>query len=366
MDKEETLRKINENWLDKNNEFQSKNFTKSLKNLDIKNGLIENSKFLVENVSWTCRYKYIKNNILIPNKCITCGKEILDRNPDETVCSIECGRISPIKIEKIKLAKKIRDESSPFNEMTLAWWIWKYGETEGTRKYKDRNSKILNTEENLILKYGETLGKDKYEKFKCNISYSNSLEGKIERYGLIEGSEKYNTNIKKKSMSLENFKRIYGEIEGIKRYELFKENRNNPKQYSKISQKLFWILYKTLVQKDHIYFGELNKEFNKGNNMRSFYYDFVDTKNKKIIEFNGDKFHANPQKYKENDIPLKHINKTARELWDYDLLKHNLIKSYGYTILVIWESDFMRNEENIISNCISFLLNNENQIEYII
>ncbi len=35
---------------------------------------------------------------------------------------------------------------------------------------------------------------------------------------------------------------------------------------------------------------------------------FVVLDNKKIIEFNGDKWHANPKTYKENDIPMRGIN----------------------------------------------------------
>lgn len=65
-----------------------------------------------------------------------------------------------------------------------------------------------------------------------------------------------------------------------------------------------------------------------------------------IIEYNGDYWHCNPNKYSENYYNKKK-NKLAKEIWDYDTKRIDLIKSFGYNLEVIWESDFKSNNKII-------------------
>jgi hypothetical protein len=71
---------------------------------------------------------------------------------------------------------------------------------------------------------------------------------------------------------------------------------------------------------------------------------FIQNKNL-IIEFNGDYWHCNPNKFKPNYFH-KHKNKTAQEIWKDDSLRIENIKKKGYNLFVIWESD-MENPEYI-------------------
>jgi len=57
-----------------------------------------------------------------------------------------------------------------------------------------------------------------------------------------------------------------------------------------------------------------------------------------VIEFNGDYWHCNPNKYNA-DYYHQVKQKTAQELWDYDKNKIDLIKENGYNLEVVWESD---------------------------
>ena len=83
---------------------------------------------------------------------------------------------------------------------------------------------------------------------------------------------------------------------------------------------------------------DLNHEYGCETNQN---FDFVVLDIKKIIEFNGDKWHANPKYYKYNDIPMNgFINKTAKEIWINDLLKNNKAINNGYEILTIWENEW--------------------------
>ena len=94
---------------------------------------------------------------------------------------------------------------------------------------------------------------------------------------------------------------------------------------------------------------------------KCFMYDF--TYKNKIIEFNGDMIHANPSIYLPNDLPLARFKKsftnrydwTAQMLWDYDASKKILADSKGYTILVVWDSEWKKDKENILRKCKEFL-----------
>jgi hypothetical protein len=66
-----------------------------------------------------------------------------------------------------------------------------------------------------------------------------------------------------------------------------------------------------------------------------------------LIEYNGDYWHCNPNKYDENYINVKK-NKTAKEIWEYDKNKLYLAKNNGYNCEVIWESDYKKNKNIII------------------
>jgi hypothetical protein len=83
-------------------------------------------------------------------------------------------------------------------------------------------------------------------------------------------------------------------------------------------------------------------------------YDF--TYNNKIIEFNGDFWHANPIYFKSTELlPVQNI--LANEKWELDKQKIKLAESYGYEVLVIWESEYQQSPELIIDKCIKYLTN---------
>lgn len=73
-------------------------------------------------------------------------------------------------------------------------------------------------------------------------------------------------------------------------------------------------------------------------------FDIKIGKTKKIIEVNGDYWHANPEIYKESDIICnKNIGKvTASEIWERDLEKKKTAESKGYQIFYIWENDIKK------------------------
>lgn len=100
--------------------------------------------------------------------------------------------------------------------------------------------------------------------------------------------------------------------------------------------------------------GIIIKNFFVYENKRLFYYDFK-YKNK-IIEFNGDLFHANPNIYEENQCPNPYKKLlTAKTIWENDSLKINTIKKLGYEVLIIWETDYKKDKQSELLKCLQFL-----------
>jgi len=83
-------------------------------------------------------------------------------------------------------------------------------------------------------------------------------------------------------------------------------------------------------------------------------YDFVDTLNKKCIEYNGNYWHGNPEIYNENWIN-PHNKLSINEIRKKDKLKHEAIRERGYDILVIWEKEVDDNKIEVIQKCLDFL-----------
>lgn len=80
-----------------------------------------------------------------------------------------------------------------------------------------------------------------------------------------------------------------------------------------------------------------------------------------VIECNGDMWHANPDLYDENDIIYLYDGPTeAKYIWAKDDIRQEQIESFGYTVFIVWESEFRENKEHIIEH-IKCLINKKNQ-----
>jgi hypothetical protein len=79
----------------------------------------------------------------------------------------------------------------------------------------------------------------------------------------------------------------------------------------------------------------------------------------KIIEFNGDYWHMNPNKYPAKTI-FRHISKSdevilAEDVWKKDKVKIQVAKTNGYEVMIVWEHDYRKNKEETIKKCLNFL-----------
>jgi hypothetical protein len=78
--------------------------------------------------------------------------------------------------------------------------------------------------------------------------------------------------------------------------------------------------------------------------------------NTKVIEFNGDYWHANPKIYSSNDLvsyPKGII--LVDEIWKKDNAKISNLEQLGYSIYTIWESEWKQDKNAVLSNIKKFL-----------
>jgi len=312
-------------------------------------------------------------------RCFNCFEKKYNRKPKKlNAISYDLAFLFDIDISILKVCNRKRAQ-------TLENCINRYGEVEGKKKWEEYcekqaasntfeykkekhnwdekqfneyNKGRAQTLENCINRYGEVEGKKKWEEYCEKQKYVGcSEEYFIEKYGKEYGLLKYEEVCKSKGKTLENFIKKYGDDEGKRRFEISIES--SPIFYSKLSQELFWVLYNKIKNKyEKIYFGELNNEYGKlaPKPFNYFKYDFTCLDSKKIIEFNGDYWHANPIMYEEDDwikYPIK--EKKVKEVWEKDKVKIDIAKSHGFDILIIWEVEYRSDKNDTIQKCLNFL-----------
>jgi len=65
-----------------------------------------------------------------------------------------------------------------------------------------------------------------------------------------------------------------------------------------------------------------------------------------LYEFNGDFWHGNPKKYNAKDInPISKI--AFGTLYNQTIEKQKILRSLGYNVVSIWESDFVKYQQYI-------------------
>jgi len=100
---------------------------------------------------------------------------------------------------------------------------------------------------------------------------------------------------------------------------------------------------------------EIELKLPQENNKSYYAYDILI--GNKIIEINGDYWHANPKIYSSDFIVLKNTSneKTANYIWEYDKRKINNAINRGYEVKVFWESDIKENKDNVILSIKEYL-----------
>ena len=190
--------------------------------------------------------------------------------------------------------------------------------------------------------FGEEEGSIKWNEY-CKNMDKTSLKSFINREGKEIGTQKYNEFVKrlKYVRTIEYFIEKYGEEKGIEEYNILSIKRKFKNvKYSKISQELFWEIHSKYNSNEDVFFAELNEEFSIYIFDDNFMYIELDFKcGDKVIEFDGDYWHST-EKQKERDR-----------------LRDEYLTFNGYQVLRIKESEYKKNKEKIINECLMFLNN---------
>jgi len=287
--------------------------------------------------------------------------------------------------EALLLSKEYNKKSA----VTLENFITKYGIEQGTYKFneyrrkqaesnsyeykrkkygwtKDDFDKFNKTRgvtlSNQIKKHGVELGTIKFNEY-CDLQrYAGcKLDYFIDKYGLEDGTAKYKHINFLKGHSLESYMFVYNDMEiALQKHNEYLKTATSPT--SNIANELFDELFSTLSKKySRIYYHNNMQEWyiRDINKKRIYFVDFFVKDVKRVIEFNGDYWHANPNKYSPNqEIPYpNNTKKLANEVWSEDAYKLNLIKQHPdiEDVLIIWESDFRNNKTETIKKCLEFI-----------
>jgi very-short-patch-repair endonuclease len=241
-------------------------------------------------------------------------------NENEALSKIS--QIQKIRNEKaVKKLYSLKKERKYFDSTSIEYWMNKgYSEEDAKEKRSERQKTF--SKEKCIKKYGEKEGLKRWQ----------------------ERQNKWQNTLKNKPIN----EKIAIEKKRLKR---------NGYTVSKAEKKIINIIKKKYDidlenQKVMLIFGKNKK----------YIYDFCLEDHKKIIEYNGDFWHCNPEIYSPNYFnPVIHMQ--AKDKWRKDKKKIKFAEQNGYDVLVIWEKDFKYNENNTIEKIISFLnegVRNEN------
>jgi len=219
-------------------------------------------------------------------------------------------------------------------------WDDIHKKTWNKRKNKPELYKDVNTTQiEYWLKKGFTRN-ESIEKIKER-QKTFTLEKCIDKYGEIQGLEIWNSRQIKWSEKVET---------KYKNGDFVKFRNDN---YSEPEIEMFDIIIEKLDLKDkNIHYGKKQFYRHFKDLGKTFSYDFV--YNKKVIEFNGDYWHCNPNTYNKNYFH-KYLQMFAYEIWEKEKIKIKSIKDLGYEVLIIWECDYKYHKDETIQKCIEFL-----------
>ena len=212
------------------------------------------------------------------------------------------------------------------NTCQVKYWIKKgYSEEDAKQKVSERQSTF--TLEKCIAKYGEEEGTKRY------IERQKNWSAKIE--------EQYQQGL---------FSKI--------------PHSQNSSIYSKFEKDIVDSIIESLdIDINDIYCYKTSQfrleNTNEDCKNKIFSYDL--TIGNKIIEFNGDFWHMNPDVY-DSDYVHPYSNLSAEEKWEIDEIKLNCAFQNGYDVLTIWEQEYNENKEATIQKCISFLISDYEKV----
>lgn len=278
-----------------------------------------------------------------------------------------CSREEAQKLFELENGRQLEERIKTQNILRTEDPLW---DKKRSRNCKEFWIKKGYSEEESIQKSKEVMveiHQKTFQKFKDNPEkYVSKYDTKIEYYlnkGYSEKDSLILLSDRQSTFSLEICIEKYGNDLGQKiwldrqeKWQLSIQNGGSLKGgFSGISQDLFDKIVNN-YQGD-IYYWTRNKEFYLKSNKSIYLYDFTDFSKMRIIEYNGDRYHANPNIYTADDKPHPYRDYTSFQIWEKDKRKIELANLNGFEVLTIWDSEYRKDKEKILQRCLDFLKN---------
>ena len=243
--------------------------------------------------------------------------------------------------------------------------IKKYGITEGTERWNSYCKKQADSNkfEYKHEKHGMTY--EEYDEY--NKSRAVTLDNMIKRYGVQDGLFHWNQYVERQryTCTLEYFIEKYGDTIGTEKYNDFVEKRNTSNRLfgpSAISLEMFDKLIKNY--KNNIVYYDENEYSVHTNKLCLYHVDYYDKTLNIIIEFYGDFFHLNPKIYDADFIQFKHHEKAilAKNRWQHDKERiDDIQQTLNCKVIIVWESTYKNDKKGTINSLIQ-MINNKEQL----
>lgn len=246
--------------------------------------------------------------------------------------------------------------------------IKKYGISEGTQRWNSYCKKQADSNkfEYKHEKHGMTL--EEYNEY--NKSRAVTLDNMIKRYGVNEGLIHWNQYVEREryTCTLPYYIEKYGEEIGKEKYDILINKRNPANRLfgpSAISLEMFNKLIKKF--KNNIIYYDDNEFKVKTLKYNLYYVDYYDETLNIVIEFYGNYFHLNPEKYSPDFIQYKNHEKCvkAKDKWKHDKERiDDIQQTLNCKVIIVWESTYRNDKKGTINSLIQ-MINNKEQLNNI-
>jgi very-short-patch-repair endonuclease len=222
---------------------------------------------------------------------------------EESIKKVQEVQSENSKIGVAKYTTEQRRARSPFSP---EYWIKKGYTFDQANAIVKANSSTISLD-TLVSKYGQEQGTAKYEAMCISRKQNYSLVGYIEKHGYDKGTELWNKKFK---------------------------NRPN----SMAATKFFEKIREHIPPEFKVYCADTDGEYGINNAGEYYFYDFVVPDLKLCVEFHGDYWHCNPEKYDADTYQVQ-TGKFARDVWEHDAKKHQALAVLrDINTMVVWES----------------------------
>jgi hypothetical protein len=204
----------------------------------------------------------------------------------------------------------------------------------------------------MIKRHGEELGIIKWQEYCERQGYTNTKEYFIEKYGEDTGFKKYLEINRKKADTHDP--RVISEKLGITlddAVSVILDRVSSGRRFISNCEEEFTDMLEVIT--GPLEYVSARRPYGKWSYLLDSYVVY-DIKHKNcIVEFNGDYWHANPKFY----LPTASVRgNLAVDIWNGDMLKLKTAESFGFKTYVVWENDFLTNKQETVNKVAKWIL----------